>query len=79
MNNQRRKELEGAAKKLEEAREILDSVSQEEEDAYDTLPESFQDGEKGETMKSNIEAINDVSSDIEDLETSIYDIIQGDV
>ena len=79
MNNQRRKELEKAKEKLTEAREILDSVSEEESESLRNLPESFQDGEKGERMKEYIDSIDEVSSELENLEESIGDTIDGNL
>ena len=48
MNKARRKRLAEAAELLEQARDILEEVKDEEQEAHDNLPESFQQGERGE-------------------------------
>lgn len=45
MNKQRRKRLEEAFNMIDQAKDILEEVKGEELEAYDNLPESFQDGE----------------------------------
>lgn len=54
MNKQRRKELAEAIEKLEkaiamleEAKETVECVTEEEQEAYDNMPESLQCSERG--------------------------------
>lgn len=61
MNNQRRKALREAAELLERAQSLADEAAQivgdvcdEERDAFDNLPESLQQAERGEAMQSAI-------------------------
>lgn len=54
MNKQRRKKLGEAFDKLCEVSEILAEVKDEEQEAYDNLPENFQYGERGEEMQNYI-------------------------
>lgn len=79
MNKDRRKAIEAALKHLEgidaaisSAVEDLEAVRDEEQEAYDGLPESFQNGERGEAMMgciqgldSMIEALQEAQSQIE--------------
>lgn len=51
MNKSRRNELSRIADELENLREDLDSVASEERDAYDNLPESLQESERGCAME----------------------------
>lgn len=78
MNRDRRKELaeaitllNGAQEDLESAKDIIDSVRDEEEEAYDNLPESLQEGEKGEVMQVNIDSLDEIVSELEDIKDSI--------
>ena len=57
MNNIRRKSVKEALNLIEKAREILEEVKDEEQEAYDNLPESLQCGERGEQMQENIDNI----------------------
>lgn len=51
MNNIRRKKLEKALSMIGSAKDILDEVRDEEQEAFDNLPESFQYSEREEQMK----------------------------
>lgn len=42
MNNERRKRLEKAIDLIEQAKDIIDGVHDDEVEAYDNLPESIQ-------------------------------------
>lgn len=74
MNKARRKELRDALTEFmnsySEAKdklvEKLESVRDEEQEAYDNLPESLQYGEKGESMEECISAIEDAISELEE-------------
>lgn len=66
MNKVRRKRIQEAISKLEEAKQILEEVQVEEQDSFDNLPGSLQDSEKGEQMCDNISFLDDVVSDLDD-------------
>lgn len=68
MNNIRRKSVKEALNLIEKAREILEEVKDEEQEAYDNLPESLQYGERGEQMQENIDNIEDYLSYLEETE-----------
>lgn len=59
MNKQRRKEIAKAIDLIKQAREILETVKDEEQEAFDNLPESIQYSERGETMEEYISTIED--------------------
>lgn len=66
MNKIRRKRIQEAISKLEEAKQILEEVQVEEQDSFDNLPGSLQDSEKGEQLSDNISFLDDVVSDLDD-------------
>ena len=66
MNAQRRKEILKAIALIEQAKDILEYVAEEEQEAYDNLPEAFQYAEKGERMQEVADNINDVCRELED-------------
>ena len=76
MNKQRRKALNDAIEKLTELKEIIDSIREEEQDAYDNLPESLQDSEKGEQMYDNCDDLETAASDLEDVIDNLEDIAE---
>ena len=59
MNKQRRKQIEKAFELIGEAEDILESAKSEAQDAYDNLPENFQNGERGEEMQGYIDAMEE--------------------
>lgn len=70
MNAARRKELSKAIDLIEQAKEIISAVAEEEREAYDNLPEGLQESEMEEKM-------NEIADDLEyiDLE-EVVDTIQ---
>lgn len=74
MNKERRKKLGEAFEKIGEVKDILDEVRDEEQDAYDNLPESFQNGERGEEMQGYIEMIDEAYGYLEDAESVVDQI-----
>ena len=67
---------------IEEIKEDLQGVLDEEEEAYENLPESIQGSERGEQMQEYIEALEEAIDsldefDADELHTSIEEIILG--
>jgi tRNA U34 2-thiouridine synthase MnmA/TrmU len=75
MNKPRRKELQKALELLEQARDIIGAVMEEEQDAYDNLPDGIQDGEQGCNMSDNISDLEDVVDELDSQCENIEDII----
>ena len=76
MNKSRRKELRRIAEELEKLREDLDAVASEERDAYDNLPESLQESDRGCAMEEAADELDDICSEMEELKDriqSVYD------
>lgn len=55
MNKERRKRIKEAMEALDTAHDILIDVLDEEQEAFDNLPEGIQNGERGEQMSEYIE------------------------
>lgn len=76
MNKARRKELRRIVEELSTLREDLDAVASEEREAYDNLPESLQESDRGCTMEEAADELDDICSEIEELKDrvqSVYD------
>lgn len=69
MNNARRKSVAEALELIEKARNILEEVKDEEQEAYDNLPESLQYGERGERMQENVDTIEEYLSYLEETDS----------
>lgn len=71
MNKQRRDKLTEIAGKISELICELEAVRDDEQEAYDNMPESFQNGERGEKSQAAIDAMEEVISTMEDAERAI--------
>lgn len=76
MNKSRRKHLEKLTETIEEAKEALDVLLEEEQEYYDNMPESFQDSEKGESSYDAIDSMNSALSSLEDAVDYIREAIE---
>lgn len=76
MNKVRRGEIKKVIVLLNESLSKLNSVKNEEEFAYDSLPENFQDSERGELMQENIEALEEASDKIDEAKYLIEEAIE---
>lgn len=72
MNRERRNELKKVVELLNQAKalvdesmEVVERCKDDEEECYDNLPESLQDGDKGDAMQDNIDAMDGVLSELE--------------
>lgn len=64
MNKQRRKELDTIYRKIEDLMQDLETVCGDEQDAYDNLPESLQESDRGETMYNAIDNMESALSSL---------------
>ena len=68
MNKHRRKRIEDVISQLEILKSEIEEIYSEEEEAYDNLPASLQESERGEWM---LEAVDSLESAFRDLEEII--------
>lgn len=66
MNAKRRKEIEKLSAQIEEIKMAIDSLHDDEQEAYDNLPDSLQEAERGQKMESAIEALDYASDDLQE-------------
>ena len=62
MNNTRRKKLQKIYDQLEELKEELDFIIEDEQTALDNMPESMWETERYENMESGLESLEDVQN-----------------
>lgn len=75
-----RADVEKARALAEKAKDIIDDMHDEEQDAYDNLPESFQFGDRGRQMEENIMNMESAMDEIDDLDfTKEQRLIEEDV
>ena len=66
MNNERSKEIQKITADLEAIKERIEALQEEEQDAFDNLPESIQYGERGDKMQSAIDNLEYAADNIQD-------------
>lgn len=66
MNKDRRKQLAEIAELLGELQERISVLKDEEEEGFDNLPESLQQGERGQAMEAAKEQMDSAMSAIEE-------------
>ena len=74
MNDAQRKEIAKALSLLTDAVNIIETVKDAEQDALDNMPESFQQGEKGEQMSDGISALESAVDNIQSAEGDLDNI-----
>lgn len=77
MNAARRKKIQKAIEMIADARAMLEEAKDEEQDAFDNMPESIQYSERGETMEEYIDSLEEAISSLEDVEELEDSIVNG--
>ncbi len=75
MNKSRRKELSRIAEQLETLYLDLDAVACKEREAYDNLPESLQESDRGCAMEEAADELDDICSELDDLRQRIESVV----
>lgn len=76
MNDQRRKELRKAFDLFIQAKEIVEGVKQDEQQAFDNLPEQFQENENGQKMQTALEKMESVTDACEEIESDLNEAME---
>ena len=74
MNNQRRKAILEATKKIELAAENLRTLLEEEQEYYDNMPENLQGSDRGIDSENAQECIESAIESLEDAVLSLEEI-----
>ena len=77
MNKNRRKRIQNICDQIEALREEFDAIIEEEQEAYDNMPEQLQDSEKGNAMYEGISSLEDISSSMESVQDEIMDYLES--
>lgn len=67
MNKERRDRLSDVIASLEEAKDLLEDVKNDEQDAFDNLPVGLQCSERGSKMEDYIELMEDAGDQIDNV------------
>lgn len=77
MNKQRRNRLQKVIDQLEELKEEVLAICEEEQEAYDNMPEGLQDAERGQQIYENISNLEDRESDFEELVEYLQEVVNA--
>ena len=77
MNKTRRAELQRAIELIDKARDLIDNVVTEEEEAYENLPENLQNSERGEQMQEYMYALGGVIDRLDEVIDDITEVTEG--
>lgn len=69
MNAQRRKRIATVEALLSQSRDLLEEIASEEREAFENLPDSLQDSERGFRMQDILDALEQGVGDIESMES----------
>ena len=74
MNRESRARLSAVNEKLAEILCELEEIRNEEEEAYDNLPEGIQQSERGEAMETAIDTLQEIYDNVESAQMGIDEI-----
>lgn len=77
MNNVRRKALNAIISELEDIQSRLEAINDEENEAYDNMPDSIQESERGEQSYNAMNSMSDALSSIESAISEIENARDG--
>lgn len=84
MNNARRKHIkqiiamfEGISDEIDNAKDCLNTVLEEEQEAYDNLPDNLKYSSRGEDFENVIGEMESITGDAEALTDAIDDLISS--
>lgn len=75
MNKARRERISEAIEQLRSLRDELEELSEEEQEAFDNLPENLQYSNRGELMEEAIGALTEAYESIDDVIDNIEGVI----
>lgn len=76
MNKSRRKRIEKIAEQLAELQSELESVRDDEQDAFDSMPEGLQYSERGDAIQEFVDDMDDAIGDFENIIETLNDIVE---
>lgn len=77
MNKARRNELERIINALEDLRDKLFNVASDEREAFDNMPESLQQSERGEQIEMNADDLCCAYDDLDNTINALTDILDN--
>lgn len=77
MNDNRRKRIQALQDQLEEIHTCLTEIQEEEQGAFDNLPEGFQMSERGEKMEQSASDLEEAANSVEEAKDTLDTVINN--
>lgn len=74
MNKFRRKQIQEALSLIDKAYALLTNAKEEEEMAFENLPESLQESERGTAMQDNVDYLDTAVTGLEEAKEALENI-----
>lgn len=74
MNDERRKQIKAAADLIDQAVTILNTAKDEEQDSFDNMPESLQQGQPGQQLEENVNYLEEAVNSLEEGASTLENI-----
>ena len=71
MNVERRGQISKALALVIEARCLIEQARDDEREYFDNMPESFQEGDRGQQAEAVVDALDDAANGCEDIESHL--------
>ena len=75
MNKIRRAKLQKAYNQLDNIKDIINDVMEEEQESFDNLSEGLQMSERGERMEENVDTLSEIIDSLDEVRSQIDDVI----
>jgi DNA repair exonuclease SbcCD ATPase subunit len=66
--------LEKLSSELQDEKQVLEELRDEEQEYFDNMPEGLKNGEKGENAEASISALDSMCNELDSCETYLDDI-----
>ena len=76
MNKARRNWLTNVITALEEAKEEIESINSEEEEAYSNHPDNLNDSEMADAMYENMDSLSSAADDLQGVIDQLQEIVE---
>ena len=76
MNKQRRKMISDVIERIEIAKNDLEMIRDEEQEAFDNLPDGLQGSERGEAMEDAIYQMEEAMDSMDEIIDNLYEVAE---
>ena len=64
--------------RLTDLRSLIETIAQDEQDAFDAKSEKWQESDKGQAAQDAVETLNNIATELNDAEDALGDIMEAE-